>query len=43
MLKVRTFEVVFASASRRVGDDAPVGADRVVRYDGAAVTVEAAR
>ena len=43
MLKTRTFEVVFASASRRAGDDAPAAADRVVRYDGAAVTVEAPR
>ena len=40
MLKARTFEVVFASAGRPAGDDRPVPADRVVRYDGSTGTVE---
>ncbi|MFN8095032.1 MAG: glycoside hydrolase family 31 protein [Vicinamibacteria bacterium] len=43
MPKARTFEVVFASAARKAGDDAPPAADKVVRYDGAAVSVEAPR
>jgi alpha-D-xyloside xylohydrolase len=43
MPETRTFEVVFASAGHRVGDDLPVPPDRVVRYDGRAVTVEASK
>jgi alpha-D-xyloside xylohydrolase len=43
MAETRTFEVVFASSSRPAGDDRPVPADRVVRYDGKAVSVEAPR
>jgi alpha-D-xyloside xylohydrolase len=39
MLRSRTFEVVFASAARPAGDERPVAADRVVRYDGSAVDV----
>jgi alpha-D-xyloside xylohydrolase len=43
MLEKRTFEVVFASAGRPAGDDRPVPADRVVRYDGSPLTVETPR